>query len=223
MCNFTIWIPTREKINHLLCFPNSDHQSMVPGNKTQISNLFFCRTSGGIDTAVPIIFGFSSPMYLITVFETCSSARPSTQIPTPPHTPITSLSNLSFVDIYCFISTTSTKCWWIYKHKTKSFPMKTASLKIYFFLPLATGGWLSLTVMSYDRYVAICHPLHCTVIMNARLCALLILVSWMIGAPKIPHCYKLCWPGLSFCTVLEIPTSSVNSKEVIQLPVLTPF
>ncbi|EHB04072.1 Olfactory receptor 7D4 [Heterocephalus glaber] len=37
-----------------------------------------------------------------------------------------------------------------------------------------------LTIMAYDRFVAICHPLNYMSIMNPQLCGLLVLISWII-------------------------------------------
>ncbi|VFV43501.1 olfactory receptor [Lynx pardinus] len=38
-----------------------------------------------------------------------------------------------------------------------------------------------LAVMSYDRYVAVCRPLHYTVVMHPHLCLQLVIVSWFCG------------------------------------------
>ncbi|XP_052028472.1 olfactory receptor 2A1/2A42-like [Apodemus sylvaticus] len=51
----------------------------------------------------------------------------------------------------------------------------------YLFLTFAITECLLLVVMSYDRYVAICHPLHYTVIMSWRVCTILAAVSWIIS------------------------------------------
>ncbi|KAM4749351.1 olfactory receptor 11L1-like [Rhinophrynus dorsalis] len=40
---------------------------------------------------------------------------------------------------------------------------------------------LLLTVMSYDRYLAICKPLHYATIMNFTFCRHLVMCSWMLG------------------------------------------
>ncbi|KAM6201553.1 olfactory receptor 2A25-like [Rhynchocyon petersi] len=51
----------------------------------------------------------------------------------------------------------------------------------FLFLTFAHTECLLLVVMSYDRYVAICHPLRYSALMNWRLCIALTVTSWMIG------------------------------------------
>ncbi|XP_036617376.1 olfactory receptor 6C4-like [Trichosurus vulpecula] len=52
----------------------------------------------------------------------------------------------------------------------------------YFFaIFLGATEFYLLAAMSYDRYIAICKPLHYTTIMSSRVCVLLILCSWLAG------------------------------------------
>ena len=53
-------------------------------------------------------------------------------------------------------------------------------IQMYFFILFAGLDIFILTVMAYDQFVAICHPLNYVVITNPHLCALLVLVSWII-------------------------------------------
>ena len=187
---------------------------MVPGNKTQISEFILLGFSE--ESALQsIIFGFFLSMYLITVFGNLLIIQAVNSNPHL-HTPMYFfLSNLSFVDI-CFISTTIPKMLVNIQTQNKVISYEDCFTQIYFFLLFVQLDDFLLTVMSYDRYVAICHPLHYTVIMNARLCALLILVSWMIGALN-SLLQTLLALRLYFCTVLEIPHFFCEFKEVIQL------
>ncbi|XP_059551438.1 olfactory receptor 7A10-like [Myotis daubentonii] len=89
------------------------------------------------------------------------------------------LSNLSLVDI-CFTSTTIPKMLWNIQTQNKVITYEGCFTQMYFFLLFAGLDNFLLTVMAYDRFVAICHPLHYMVIMNPRLCGLLVLVSWIM-------------------------------------------
>uniref|UniRef100_A0A8I3NVC3 Olfactory receptor n=1 Tax=Canis lupus familiaris TaxID=9615 RepID=A0A8I3NVC3_CANLF len=90
------------------------------------------------------------------------------------------LGNLSFVDI-CQASFATPKMIvdFLSEHKTISFNGCIAQI---FFIHLFTGGEMVLLVsMAYDRYVAICKPLHYVVIMSQRTCTVLVIVSWAVG------------------------------------------
>ncbi|KAM5175934.1 olfactory receptor 6E1-like [Callospermophilus lateralis] len=64
-------------------------------------------------------------------------------------------------------------------HKTISLAGCFLQCFLYFFLGITE--FFLLAVMSFDRYVAICNPLHYVTIMSKRLCVQLVLCSWMTG------------------------------------------
>ncbi|CAO2636024.1 Olfactory receptor 7G2 [Lemmus lemmus] len=75
---------------------------------------------------------------------------------------------------------------------------------------------ITYTVMAYDRYVAICHPLRYTIIMKPNLCVLLSLISLFISIiGALMH--TLMVQRLSFCTNLEIPHFFCELVQVIKL------
>ncbi|XP_068952879.1 olfactory receptor 6C2-like [Petaurus breviceps papuanus] len=53
--------------------------------------------------------------------------------------------------------------------------------QIFFVILLGVTEFFLLAIMSYDRYVAICKPLHYTSIMNSKVCNQLLLSSWLAG------------------------------------------
>jgi olfactory receptor len=73
-----------------------------------------------------------------------------------------------------------------------------------------------LAVMAYDRYVAICHPLKYTLIMNPQFCALLLLFSLLISI-VYALLHTLMVLQLSFCKDLEIPHFFCELAQVIKL------
>uniref|UniRef100_A0A4W2G920 Olfactory receptor n=1 Tax=Bos indicus x Bos taurus TaxID=30522 RepID=A0A4W2G920_BOBOX len=184
---------------------------MEPKNLTGVSEFHLLGFSEEPELQ-SLIFGLFLSMYLITVFGNLLIIL-AVSSDSHLHTPMYFfLSNLSFVDI-CFTSTTIPKMLWNIQTQSKVITFEGCITQVYFFTLFIVLDILLLTVMAYDRFVAICHPLHYTVIMNPQLYGLLVLVSWIIS---ILHSL-LESLMLSFCTVLEIPHFFCELHQMIQL------
>ncbi|XP_069488872.1 olfactory receptor 5V1-like [Ambystoma mexicanum] len=90
------------------------------------------------------------------------------------------LRNLSFVDI-CFTSSTVPKMLIDFLSEVKSISFAGCVAQLYSFISLGGVECIQLAVMSLDRYVAVCKPLHYTMIMNKRVCILLAAICWLAG------------------------------------------
>ncbi|XP_056397363.1 olfactory receptor 1044-like [Hyla sarda] len=146
------------------------------------------------------------------------------------HTPMYFfLSNLSILDI---LSTTVTL------HKTltafitgvKMVSFAECMAHAYFFMALECTELLILGVMSYDRYMAVCNPLHYHMIMSYRICALLAAICWMLGFVEvIPHtcilshfnCYTTNVINHFFCDVLPLMKISCSDVSLLKLWIAT--
>ncbi|KAM8764513.1 olfactory receptor 2Z1-like [Rhynchonycteris naso] len=53
--------------------------------------------------------------------------------------------------------------------------------QIFFLTLMGVAEGILLALMSYDRYVAVCHPLQYTVLMRHQVCLLMVGCSWMVG------------------------------------------
>nr|XP_033779229.1 olfactory receptor 1S1-like [Geotrypetes seraphini] len=71
-------------------------------------------------------------------------------------------------------------------------------LQMYCYIVSVVIEFLLLTVMAYDRYMAICNPLHYAMIMNKRVCALLAAAAWITGFLEILP-YAIIISQFSFC------------------------
>ncbi|XP_040305601.1 olfactory receptor 7A17-like [Herpailurus yagouaroundi] len=132
------------------------------------------------------------------------------------HTPMYFfLSNLSFSDI-CFTSTTIPKMLLNIQTQSRAISYEGCLSQMYFFMLFGGLDHFLLTVMAYDRFMAICHPLHYMVIMNPKFCGILLLGSWILSVlDSLLH--ELLILRLSFCTKLEILHFFCELKQVIQL------
>ncbi|NP_001000383.1 olfactory receptor Olr406 [Rattus norvegicus] len=97
------------------------------------------------------------------------------------HTPMYFfLSHLAFTDI-SFASVASPKMVINMLTHSQSISYAGCIMQVYFFSFFADLESFLLTSMAYDRYVAICHPLQYSHIMNENLCFLLVVVSWVLS------------------------------------------
>ncbi|KAG3265196.1 olfactory receptor 56-like [Ictidomys tridecemlineatus] len=98
------------------------------------------------------------------------------------HTPMYFLlSQLSFLDIF-FTSVTVPKMIVGFLFGWTSISFGGCGAQMFFFMFLGAAECLLLALMAYDRYVAICNPLHYPVLMSRRVCLLMVAASWLGGS-----------------------------------------
>ncbi|XP_015712293.1 olfactory receptor 14C36-like [Coturnix japonica] len=97
------------------------------------------------------------------------------------HTPMYFfLLNLAFLDLGC-ISTTLPKAMANALWDTRAISYAGCVAQLFFFLFFISAEYFILTIMSYDRYVAICKPLHYGTLMDSRACATMAAAAWGTG------------------------------------------
>ena len=107
------------------------------------------------------------------------------------------LSQLSLMDLN-YISNIVPKMAYDFLFGNKSISFIACGIQSFFFLTLAGAEGLLLASMAYDRYVAICFPLHYPIKISRRVCVFMIIGSWLLGsinscahtiyALQIPYC-----------------------------------
>ncbi|XP_054544563.1 olfactory receptor 1J4-like [Talpa occidentalis] len=156
------------------------------------------------------------------------------------HTPMYFfLSHLAFNDV-CLSSVTVPKMLTNMHTNDKSISFAACISQTYFLIWFGCFDNFLLAVMAYDRYVAICQPLHYTTIMRQELCVLLVAACWFFSnLHSLLHTLLLA--GVSFCadntihhffcdltTLLKMSCSDISINELVifyegVVIVLSPF
>ncbi|KAM7150760.1 olfactory receptor 5V1-like [Macrochelys suwanniensis] len=140
------------------------------------------------------------------------------------------LGNLSFLDL-CYTTTNVPQMLVHLLVERKRISYAGCIVQLYFFLAFVGTECILLAVMAYDRYVAICNPLHYLVIMRKTLCLQLAGASWASGfLNSVVHTYftfRLPFCGANqinyfFCDIpplLKLSCGDTSLNEIILLAV----
>ncbi|XP_001368287.2 olfactory receptor 1361 [Monodelphis domestica] len=187
---------------------------MVAGNQSEISEFILLGLSDQPEQQSLLFFLFLliymitgvGNLLIIVVIRTNSCF----------HTPMYFfLSNLSLVDI-CFTTTTIPKMLVNHISGNKAISYAGCLTQVFFFIWFAGIDSVLLTVMAYDRYVAICAPLHYSMIMTPKVCLLLVVVSWF-WAYITALIHTVLVTRLSFCGQNEIPHFFCDLSPLLKL------
>ncbi|XP_006996926.1 olfactory receptor 2G3-like [Peromyscus maniculatus bairdii] len=135
------------------------------------------------------------------------------------------LTHLSLVDI-CFTTSIVPQLLWNLKGPAKTITAVGCAVQLYVSLTLGSTECILLAVMAFDRYAAVCKPLHYVAVMNPQLCRALAGISWISGIGNaliqgtvtlwLPRCGHL-WLHHFFCEVpsmIKLACVDIHANEV---------
>ncbi|XP_065270244.1 olfactory receptor 6C76-like [Emys orbicularis] len=125
---------------------------------------------------------------------------------------------------FCFTSVIMPRFLYSLLTERKSIPLPGCFLQLLFFFLLGTCIFFHMAMMSFDRYMAICHPLHYGTIMNGRVCfppTFMVVLLPFCGLNVINHFYcntaEARYLGSAFSTVFLQEFEGTYSSEVPML------
>ncbi|XP_052590277.1 olfactory receptor 11G2-like [Peromyscus californicus insignis] len=156
------------------------------------------------------------------------------------HTPMyLLLANFSFLEIW-YVTSTVPNMLANFLSDTKVISFSGCFLQFYFFFSLGSTECFFLAIMAFDRYLAICRPLHYPALMTRRLCNILVISCWVLGFLWFPvpiiiisqmsFCgsriidHFLCDPGpLLALSCVRDPLIELTSSTLSSLLLFVPF
>nr|XP_005603430.1 olfactory receptor 11G2 [Equus caballus] len=153
--------------------------SNTPNNSSTITGFillgFPCPREGQI-----LLFLLFSVVYLLTLMGNGSiicAVRWDQRLHTPMYI---LLANFSFLEI-CYVTSTVPNMLANFLSDTKVISFSGCFVQFYFFFSLGSTECFFLAIMAFDRYLAICRPLHYPTLMTGRLCTNLVVSCWVLG------------------------------------------
>ncbi|XP_004683536.1 PREDICTED: olfactory receptor 8H1-like [Condylura cristata] len=187
---------------------------MHRGNNTDVADFILVGFADAEDIRL-VLFVLFLLIYLVTVLGNAGMIlliRLDAQLHTPMYF---FLSHLSFIDLsYSNVITPKTIGNLLTSNKKISYV--NCFTQMYFFILFGAAECFLLSSMAYDRYVAICNPLHYPVIMSTRRCCSLVFGSYVVGLID-SLVNELCMRTLHFCNSNVIHHFFCDSSPILAL------
>ncbi|XP_003422121.2 olfactory receptor 8B8-like [Loxodonta africana] len=214
----------------LSCFHRFHWRRMDIGNSSLVTEFILVGLTEHSKIQLPLFFLFLG-IYIVTVagnlgFITLIGLNAHL------HTPMYYfLFNLSFTDL-CYSSVITPKLLVNFVSKMNIISYAGCMTQLFFYCFFVSAECYVLTVMAYDRYVAICKPLLYTVTMSPQVCSLLAVIVY-VGAFIAAWAHTGCMLRLTFCDantinhymcdilpLLELSCTSTHINELIVFAVV---
>ena len=193
-------------------------------NNTEVAEFILLGLSSAPELQVPLFMIFTL-IYLISVVGNLGMVI-LILMDSRLHTPMYFfLSNLSLVD-FCYSSAVTPKVMAGLLLGDKVISYNACAAQMFFFASLATVENYLLASMAYDRYAAVCKPLHYTTTMTTGVCARLVIGSYVYGfliaSLHIRETFSLSFCKSNvvhhfFCDVPAVMALSCSDRQISEL------
>ncbi|XP_073909372.1 olfactory receptor 7E178-like [Castor canadensis] len=188
--------------------------NIKPQNMTSVSEFLLIQLSEDPELQ-PVLFGMFLSMYIVTVLGNLLIIL-TISWDSHLHTPMYFfLSNLSLADI-CFISTTVPNMIVHLQNHVSIISYVDRLTQMSIFIIFGCMDSLFIALMAYDQFVAICYPMHYSIIMNLQLCALLVFVSFLFSLLD-SQVHNLIVLQFSYFKNVEISNFFCDPSELLSL------
>ncbi|XP_056373099.1 olfactory receptor 10A7-like [Hyla sarda] len=185
---------------------------MATKNETRISNFILLGLSSEFQ---PLLFGIFIIIYLFTLIGNTMIII-IVSLDSHLHTPMYFFLRSLSVTEMLYTSVTVPRMLRDFLHKDKEISHISCAAQFYFFCCLGAAECFILAFMAYDRYLAICHPLHYMTKMTKNKCLYFSLGSWLSGL-VLPLGNIIMVFGLPFCNSNIIDHFFCDILQVIHL------
>ncbi|XP_026549616.1 olfactory receptor 5V1-like [Notechis scutatus] len=152
---------------------------MEARNHTQVAEFIFLGFSG-VPHGQIYLFVLFLAIYLVTLIGNATIFT-LIQVDSRLHSPMYFfLSHLSCLDV-CYLSVTVPKILVNFLRQTNTISYNQCMAQMFFLMMFAGSECALLAIMSFDRYAAICQPLHYNTLMSSQVCVPLAVACWIWG------------------------------------------